>query len=100
LKLAIYQKDGGLSSVFEDIENPRINGQDLYSDKGSFFSINENHILLDNDVEVPDVLSDELLTLDKKASIPKFITVEEENADLKTRLDDAEMAIISLMDFM
>lgn len=60
--------------------------------------------IVDNDAyEINQELSAEelndLQTVDKKEEF-KHIDLEAENAELKTRLESAEMAIIGLMDFV
>jgi hypothetical protein len=90
MKIAIYHENGELASVYEGIENPKINGQDLYFDGGSFSSIDDNHILLNDDVKVPDTLTDEIKALDKKAALEKFLTAEEEKEQLKAKLEEVQ----------
>jgi hypothetical protein len=100
MKIAVYRKNGKLSNVYEGINNPRINGNDIYFEKGSFSCINDNHILLNDEDDVPDVLTDKLLAIDKKSTLSKFKTPKEENNQLKSRLESAELTIIALIDFM
>lgn len=98
MKIAIYQS-GMLATVLEGINNPKLIGDELTFDQGSILGIDENHILLDDETEVPETLEEATL-LDQKGNLNKLLTLEEENAELRTRLESAEMAIITLMDFM
>jgi hypothetical protein len=99
MKIAIYQNNGMLATVLEDIDNPKLVGSELTFDKGSITGIDENHILLDDAVEVPETL-EEASAINQLSNLTKVPTLEEENAELRLRLESAEMAIISLMDFM
>jgi hypothetical protein len=98
MKIAIYQ-NGTLATVLEGVNNPKLIGGELTFDQGSITGIDENHILLDDAVEVPET-SEEAVTLNQMGHLTKVTTLEEENAELRSRLESAEMAIITLMDFL
>jgi hypothetical protein len=99
MKIAIYQENGMLATVLEGIDNPKLVGSELTFDKGSITGIDENHILLDDTAEAPETL-EEASAINQMGHLTKVPTLEEENAELRLRLESAEMAIISLMDFM
>jgi cell shape-determining protein MreC len=98
MKIAIYQ-NGTLATVLEGVNNPKLVGSELTFDQGSITGTDENHILLDDAAEAPETL-EEAKTLNQMDRLSKVQTLEEENAELRSRLESAEMAIITLMDFL
>jgi hypothetical protein len=99
MKIAVYSDSGLLLSVYENINNPKSVGTDIEFDGGSFSGVTDKHVLISEDSEVPVTL-EEAVSLDQKGNLNKVQTLAEENAELRSRLESAEMAIISLMDFM
>mgnify|MGYP003575844933 CR=1 FL=1 len=99
MKIAIYQNDGMLATVLEGVDNPKLVGSELIFDKGSITGIDENHILLDDATIAPETV-EEARAVNQMDQLNKVPTLEEENAELRLRLESAEMAIITLMDFL
>jgi hypothetical protein len=96
MKIVIYQ-DGKLSAVYENINNPKLKGDIIYFDGGQFEGINENHILIDDEVEPGAELTRDMLELDKKNTIEAFKTVEDLQME---RIENLENALLMVLDML
>ena len=83
MKLALYNKEGRLVTVFEGIMNPKLESNTLLFDQGSISNLTEKHILLEDEIEVPNVITDEVISLDNKHELESVLSHEEENIHLK-----------------
>ncbi|MFJ5716520.1 hypothetical protein [Neobacillus sp. NPDC093127] len=102
MRIVVYDNDKKVVDIIEDINHPKVSGNIVDWEGGSVEN-NLPFLLLEDSVEVSEVVTDDIIALDKKS---QFVKVDElaqlkiENADLKLRLEMAEMAIVSLMDFI
>jgi hypothetical protein len=97
MKIAYYDSDNKLINFFEDIINPRINGNDILSDRGYIEGL-KNWIIIEDSVEVPETLTAEAKKLDKKGTLPKFSKPSEQEKNRESRMQGIEMAIMSIME--
>lgn len=95
MKVAVYNREGNYRTLYEGIANPRLKGDLLIFDGGSFSGL-ANLILL-NDNETPPPLLSDALALDKKPSLTVTKSLQEENEELKKRVNDLEDAVLFLM---
>lgn len=96
MKIAFYQ-EGKFTAMYEGIKDPSIMGDELhFADNGLFKGL-ENAVLLKDEDEAP-VSFEEAQLLNQMT----LYTTEKHNEveDLKERLEQAEFAIITLMDFI
>jgi hypothetical protein len=82
--------------VYENIKQPIVSDNNLVWEEGSLHGINLPFLLLEDEVSTVDVLTDEVIALDKKSQYPK-IDLEKENADLKARQDLMQRALDDLI---
>jgi hypothetical protein len=92
VKVIIFDEEKKVIETFENIKSPVVDGNNVFWEDGSLGGINLPFLLLEDDIQVNELVTDEVMSQDKKTQFPKV--------DLKSRLEAAEMAIISLMDFM
>jgi hypothetical protein len=59
-------------SIIEKIKSPVVEGNNVEWEDGSLGGINLPFLLLDDDVDIFDVVTEEVIALDKKNSFPKF----------------------------
>lgn len=96
MKIAFYQ-DGVFAVMYEGIEDPSITGDELHFANNGLFKGLENAVLLKDEDEAPETF-EEAQTMNQMSLY--MVQKHDEVADLKARLEQAEMAIITLMDFM
>jgi hypothetical protein len=96
MKIVIYQ-DGKLSAIYEDINNPKIKGDIIHFDGGQIEGINENHILVEDDIEPGAELTPDMLELDKKNTLEAFKTIEDLQAE---RIENLENALLMVLDLI
>lgn len=99
MKLVIYDQDHNIKEIRENILSPVVEGNDVRWEGGSLTGIKFPFILLDDEVEVGETITNEIILMDKKKEYPVHNLVEE-NEDLKARLESAEAAILTLMDIV
>jgi len=99
MKVAIYQKDGTFATVLEEIYNPKITGDQLTFDNGNLSGFNDQHILLNDEVEPPETLEDARL-LDQRAkyTIEKVDEIVELKKQLQEEKEANEMNALALME--
>jgi len=98
MRLAIYSPiDGSLLSVYKNINNPSIEGDLLVFTNGSFSGLTDYHILLDDDVVLPDTLEDARL-LDKKAEYE--VEKINETEELKKQLAETNELLLDFLESM
>jgi hypothetical protein len=90
MKVAIYKKDGTFAAVYEDIYNPRLTDNQLTFDNGNISDFDENHILLEDEVNPPGTL-EEAIILDKKADytfekVDEIAEIKKQQTDLAFEL--------------
>lgn len=85
MKVAIYKNDGTYTTFLDGINNPRLTDNQLTFDNGSISGFDENHILLEDDVEAPETI-EEAKVLDQT---PIYIYEKvDETAELKKQQTD------------
>jgi hypothetical protein len=99
MKLVLYDTSYNAVKTIENIRSPVVDGNSIEWEEGSLSGINLPFLLLDDAISITGAISDGIKNLDKKEQFAKTDLVKE-NQELKARLETAEMAIISLMDFM
>lgn len=102
MKLVVYKGDDGrVLLIEENLISPVVMGNRVSWEGGSVEDT-DSFILLENDVDVGEVVSEELKALDKKGEFikPPERDLAKENEELKARLEAVEMATVTLMDFM
>jgi hypothetical protein len=99
MKLVLYNDSNVVVETIENIHLPTVKENSVEWEDGSLTGINLPFCLFDDDADIPEVITDEIKALDNKEQFKKR-DLAKENAVLKARLESAEMAIISLMDFM
>ena len=95
MKIAIYNKEGTFATVFDGITSPKIIDEELTFDNGSLSGFDENHILLDDETDIPATLEEAKL-LDKRAQY----TFENANEteELKKQLAETNALILDFME--
>jgi hypothetical protein len=74
MKVAIYKKDGIYTTVLNDIKNPKLVDDKLFFENGGIFGFDENHILLNDEEEIPQTIEAARL-LDKRENFVQ-VTIE------------------------
>lgn len=71
MKLVFYKKDDKqVLSVYEDLENVTISGNTLTHDDGFFSQLGGTpYVLLDNEVEVPEFLTDDIVNSEENLKL-------------------------------
>lgn len=92
MKLVLYDETNQIIEVQGNIKSPVVNENNVVWEGGSLLGINLPFLLIEDDVVLTDQVNEEIIALNKR---DQFLKV-----DLQSRLEAAEMAIISLMDFM
>jgi hypothetical protein len=96
VKIVLYDSETmKLIFCLEDALNPIVDGNNVVFDGGELRGISKSLIIVEDDVDVEDNITSALLSFDKQDEFR-----EKSEEDLRPRLEAAEMAIISLMDFM
>lgn len=98
MKLVIYDSDRNVVEAIENILSPTVDGNNIEWEGGSMTGVNLPFLLLD-DMEISEDVTDEIIALNQSEKFKKVDLVKE-NVELKARLETAEMAIVSLMDFI
>jgi hypothetical protein len=99
VKLVLYDENYTVKQVIEEIEQPVINQNNVKWEDGFLNGINLPFVLLENDIVIGESLTNEVVSLDEKEKYTQ-VDLEKENQELKARIESAEMAIITLMDFL
>jgi hypothetical protein len=99
MKIAFYNKKGMFASKYENLTSPKFNGKDLMFDQVSFYSLNDNYVLLADDVDPPNVITD-ASSLDLKNSIPVEKTQDELIAERDKRIAYLEDALLAVLDLL
>jgi hypothetical protein len=99
MKLVLYDTSYNAVKTIENIRSPVVDGNNIEWEEGSLSGINLPFLLLDDAISITGVITEGIEKLDKKEQFAKT-DLAKENHELKARLESAEMAIISLMDFM
>jgi hypothetical protein len=99
VKLVLFDENFTVRQVIEEIEHPVINENNVTWEGGSLNGINLPFVLLQDDVEIGETISEEAIAQDQKTNYLAHDLVTE-NEQLKARVEAAEAAIISLMDFV
>lgn len=102
MKIVVYDFDKKVVDVIDDIKHPKVSGNRVDWEGGSTEN-NLPFLLLEDSVEINETITDEIIALDKKsefAKVDELAELKAENTELKSRLETAEMAIVTLMDFV
>lgn len=106
MKLVLHDKKQ-VVTIFENVENLRIKGQDLTWTGGALGGLGESisYILVPNEVEVnrEDPVTEELLahdTINDGNQVPSYDEIKAENKLLKARVDSTEGAMINIIDMI
>lgn len=99
MKLVIFNNENKVIDALEGLSEVQTKGEDVWWNGGSMQGIKLNYLILDDSVEVSETITKEVIAVDQKENFRK-VDFEQENAELKARLESAEMAIITLMDFL
>lgn len=96
MNLVFYDDSRNVVEVIEDIQNPVIDGDNIEWEKGEMTGIKLSFLVLCDDTEIGESVTDELILLDKKK---EFITVDlaEENKQLREQI---EMNALAFMEFI
>lgn len=97
--IVFYDKDRNIVDVVRDVINPIVRKNEIKWDGGRISDFNLDFIILDDKAEFGEVVTDDLIAKDKKSYYQER-DPEKEAADLRERLENAEMAILSLMNFI
>jgi hypothetical protein len=81
MKLVIYDANK-IVEVIENVVNPRVNENSVEWEGGSLSGINLPFLLLDEDAQVFEEVTDQLISNDRKSEFLK-VDLAKENADLK-----------------
>lgn len=100
MKIAFYRKENGqfVSTINEEMTNPKISGDRIIYDKGAISGLTECHILLDDNVD-PPLTIEEAMPLNKLGTLPKVQTSEERMNELKKQLESISTDLQGFMDF-
>jgi hypothetical protein len=95
MKIVIYNADKSVVDVIHGVTNPVVSDNNVEWEGGSLGGINLPFLLLDDDVAV-EVVTDEIIALDKKSAHTK-VDLAKENADLKARIELMQSAVDDLI---
>lgn len=98
MNLILYDESRTVVEVI-GVQTPVVNNNNVQWEDGSIQGINLPFIIVEDQVGMGDVLSDEMISKDKKSNYLKK-DLEKENEELRSRVDSVEFATITLMDFM
>lgn len=96
MKLVLYTEDYNVLDVFENIQNPIVDGNTVEWDTGALHGINVPFLLLDDTVDTSSI-TEEVKAQCRGKQFTK-VDLFQENKSLKERLTYAEDAILFLMD--
>lgn len=96
--LVIYNEDNEVLETFQDVSNPVVDGASVAWDGGGLVDIKHPFLILDDNADVSDYVTNELIALDKKKEFIKVDVTVEELRILKKRQDETENTILFLMD--
>ncbi|TYS64472.1 hypothetical protein FZC76_18085 [Sutcliffiella horikoshii] len=99
MKLVLYNDENRVLDIQEDIQQV-VTGEDEISwQHGAIKGIKTNFIVLPDEVEVGETVTEIIINQDVKNNFKKR-DLEKENADLLARLENTETAIIALLDLV
>lgn len=99
MKLIIYDTERKVVKLYEGIQRVKVNNDEVTWNDGALMGIKLDFILLNDEVEVLEKVTDEVINQDLKQNY-KEISLEDENRQLKERLEATEMAVLSLLELM
>ncbi|MGD6782141.1 hypothetical protein ACQCT3_17935 [Sutcliffiella horikoshii] len=99
MKLTIYNGEKKIVDLYENMLDVKVNGDNVSWRDGALKGIKMEYLLLNDDVETQDEVTDELISQDLKAKY-KEISLEDENRQLRERVEATEMAVLSLLELM
>lgn len=99
MKLTIYNGQKKIVDLYEDMQDVKVNGNNVSWRNGALKGIKMEYLLLEDEVEVHEEVTDELISQDLKVNY-KEISLEDENRQLRERVEATEMAVLSLLELM
>lgn len=99
MKLIFYNDENRVLDIQENMQQVTISENEVTWQDGSVKGIKVHFIVLPDEVDVGDTVTEEIMSKDVKDNFKKR-DLEQENAELRARLDTAEMALITVMDLM
>ncbi|MCM3616667.1 hypothetical protein M3936_03630 [Sutcliffiella horikoshii] len=99
MKLIIYDTERKVVKLYEGIQRVKVNNDEVTWNDGALMGIKLDFILLNDEVEVLEKVTEEVINQDLKQNY-KEISLEDENRQLKERLEATEMAVLSLLELM
>lgn len=99
MKLTIYNGQKKIVDLYENMHDVKVNGNNVSWRDGALKGIKMEFLLLADEVEIQDEVTEELINQDLKANY-KEISLEEENRQLRERVEATELAVLSLLELM
>lgn len=100
MKIVLFNDNLDVIQVIGSAENIVADGKNVSWEGGEIRGITGDFLILNDEVEVSYISSfEELEPLDKKEQFQN-VDLEQENKELKNRLEAAELAIIDLLDYL
>ncbi|KON87330.1 hypothetical protein AF332_11165 [Sporosarcina globispora] len=103
MKILLYDANKTVIDVIDNVQKPYVEDDNIFWVEGSLLGVKVQYSIVDDTVEVikGDTMTEEIINSDKKSEcISEKDRLTQENAELRSRLEIAELAIISLMDSM
>jgi hypothetical protein len=97
MKLVLYDNSNIAVKTIENIRSPVVDGNSIEWEEGSLSGINLPFLLLDDDVTVSGILTEEIKNLDKRTTYPKK-DYEKEAEELRRQLADTNSLILDFME--
>jgi hypothetical protein len=97
MKLVLYDNSNVVVKTIKNIRSPVVEGNNIEWEEGSLSGINLPFLLLEEDVTVPEELTDEIKELDKRTAHPKK-DYKKEAEELRHQLSETNSLILDFME--
>lgn len=97
MKIVLFNDNLDVIQVIGSAENIVADGKNVSWEGGEIRGITGDFLILDDEVKITSF--EEMAHLDQKEQFQK-VDLEQENKELKARLEAAELAIIDLLDYL
>lgn len=99
MKLVLFNDENRVLDIQEGMQQVTTGENEVSWQDGAIKGIKTNFVVLADEVEVGDVVTEDVLSKDMKHNLKKR-DLEKENAELLARLENTETAIIALLDLV
>ncbi|WP_080845540.1 hypothetical protein [Cytobacillus gottheilii] len=101
MKLVLYNNESKVTNVIEGVVSPTVKEKDISWEAGFMGGVNLPFLLLDDNVEIGETVTDDMKLLDQTNNclyVNENEVLKKENEELKERLGATELAIVDLLD--